>query len=275
MSWVDAPEAKTPDLDTRAIANRGAAGRSEGSRVDCRVGLRPSGNDVEAADSTPSHRSIGRKHTGVRTLPVDASTLVAFALVASAIVVSPGPDTFLILRSALVAPATGYAAVLGVQLGLLVHTAFAVFGLSFLIASSPVLFNAVAIVGAAYLAWLGIDGLRGSTRLMSDGQAVPTSPVRACRDALLTNLLNPKVLVLFLALYPNFVAAERGHVPAQLMTLSATLIAINVAWQAPLAWAAGLVRRWLVRPRIRATVTRLASVVLIVCAALLLYEHFH
>ncbi len=110
--------------------------------------------------------------------------------------------------------------------------------------------------------------------MISDGAAARLTPARACRDAMLTNLLNPKVLVLFLALYPNFVAAERGHIPAQLMTLSATLIAINVAWQAPLAWAANVVRGWLMRPSVRIAVTRAASIALITFAALLLYDHF-
>lgn len=207
-------------------------------------------------------------------MPVDASTLAAFALVAFAIVIAPGPDTVLILRSAVSAPGAGYAAVMGIQFGLLIHTAFAVFGLSLLIAGSPVLFNALAVVGAAYLAWLGIQGLRDRGGFFSEDADRRASPMRACRAALLTNLLNPKVLVLFLALYPNFVVVERGRVPAQLMTLSVTLIAINLAWQVPLAWAAGSIRRLLVRPRVQVAVTSTASIALIVFAALMLYEHF-
>ncbi len=207
-------------------------------------------------------------------MPVEPATLAAFALTAAAIVVSPGPDTFLILRSALTGRAAGYAAVLGVQLGLLVHTAFAIFGLSLLIAHSPVLFNAVAVGGAVYLAYLGIQGLRATGALAIDGGPAVTKPLRALRDAMLTNLLNPKVLVLFLALYPNFVASTRGQVPAQLLTLSATLIAINVAWQAPLAWGAHKLRRWLLRPKITGAIARTASAVLIAFAVLLLYDHF-
>lgn len=207
-------------------------------------------------------------------MPVEPGTLVAFALTAAAIVVSPGPDTFLILRSALSGRAAGYAAVLGVQLGLVVHTAFAVFGLSLLIASSPKLFDGLAIVGAAYLAYLGIQGLRAGGAFAVDGEPEGAKPSRALRDAMLTNLFNPKVLVLFLALYPNFVVANRGHVTAQLLTLSVTLIAINVAWQAPLAWGAHQLRRWLLRPRITRAIARTASAVLIAFAALLLYDHF-
>ena len=207
-------------------------------------------------------------------MPVEPATLAAFAVTAAAIVVSPGPDTFLILRSALTGRTAGYAAVLGVQLGLLVHTALVVFGLSLLIAGSPALFDALAIAGAVYLAYLGIQGLRASGPLAVDGDPAGAKPLRTLRDAMLTNLLNPKVLVLFLALYPNFVASARGQVPAQLLTLSATLIAINVAWQAPLAWGAHQLRRWLLRPRVTSAIGRTASAVLIAFAVLLLYDHF-
>lgn len=207
-------------------------------------------------------------------MPVEPATLVAFALTAAAIVVSPGPDTFLILRSALSGRAAGYAAVLGVQLGLLVHTVFAVFGLSLLIANSPRLFDALAVIGAAYLAYLGIQGLRSGGPMAVDGSPAGAKPLQALRDAMLTNLLNPKVLILFLALYPNFVASGQGRVPAQLLTLSATLIAINVAWQAPLAWGAHQLRSWLLRPKITTAIARTASAVLIAFAALLLYDHF-
>jgi threonine/homoserine/homoserine lactone efflux protein len=207
-------------------------------------------------------------------MPVEPATLLAFALTAAAIVVSPGPDTFLILRSALSGRAAGYAAVLGVQLGLLVHTAFAVFGLSLLIVSSPGLFDALAVIGAAYLAYLGIQGLRAGGPWAVEGETARARPARALRDAMLTNLLNPKVLVLFLALYPNFVVSAHGRVTAQLLTLSATLIAINVAWQAPLAWGAHQLRSWLLRPKITTAIARTASAVLIAFAALLLYDHF-
>lgn len=207
-------------------------------------------------------------------MPVEPATLTAFVLTAAAIVASPGPDTFLILRCALTSGrAVGYAAVAGVQLGLLVHTAFAVFGLSVLIARSPVLFNAMAFAGALYLAWLGIQGFRDAGNLIAATGGKSVSAGGACRAAMLTNVLNPKVLVLFLALYPNFVDTGRGQVTAQLMTLSATLIVINIAWQAPMAWAAHYVRRWLVRPKVRTAVVRTASVVLIGFAIALVIEH--
>ena len=94
-------------------------------------------------------------------MPVDGATVGAFALAAAAIVLSPGPDTMLILRYALTSgrPA-GFAAVAGVQGGLMVHTLLAVAGVSALIASSPMLFKGLAVAGAGYLAWLGLLSFR-------------------------------------------------------------------------------------------------------------------
>lgn len=207
-------------------------------------------------------------------MPVDPSTLLAFATAVLAIVVSPGPDTVLILRYALTSGSkAGFAAVAGVQLGLMLHTLLAVLGISVIIASSPLLFRGVAIAGAAYLAWLGLQAFREGGLVTLDGARRPVSASKACRDAILTNVLNPKVIVLFLALLPNFVMIERGDVQAQLIALSATLIFINVAWQAPMAWAANGIRRWLLRPSVQKTISRVTGTILLMFAGLLIYEH--
>ncbi len=207
-------------------------------------------------------------------MPFDPATLLAFAMAVLAIVLSPGPDTILILRYALTSGhKAGFAAVAGVQIGLMVHTLLAVVGISVIIASSPVLFRIVAIAGAAYLAWLGFQAFREGGLVTLDGSRQHVTAAKACRDAILTNVLNPKVIMLFLALLPNFVVIGRGDVPAQLVTLSATLIVINVAWQAPMAWAANSIRRWLLRPRVQRRVSRVTGVILLMFAGLLLYEH--
>jgi homoserine/homoserine lactone efflux protein len=214
-------------------------------------------------------------------MPLDLAVLAAFVVAATAIVVSPGPDTMLIVRSALTGGRpVGFAAVAGVQLGLLVHTALAAAGVSAIIASSPVLFHAMAICGAAYLGWLGIQGLRTSGPL-SLGSGAAGSPLRAARDAAVCNILNPKVIVLFLALYPNFVGSADGttrgllpaSVPVQVAVLSAVLIGINVAWQTLLVAGANMARRWLTRVAVQHAVARITGAILLVFAAGLLWDH--
>ena len=207
-------------------------------------------------------------------IPIDPTLLGGFIVAAVAIIVSPGPDTIVILRHALTGGrGTGLAAVSGVQLGLLVHTALAVAGISLLVASSPVLFQGLTVIGAVYLAWLGIQSLRGVGGLEIETGAAPAGAARACREAALCNILNPKVILWFLALLPNFVNPEAGDVIAQLIALSALLIALNILWQAPMALAADGVRRWLGRPETMHAVNRVSGVILLGMAALMLGQH--
>lgn len=207
--------------------------------------------------------------------PVEPTTFVTFLLTASVVVLTPGPDTLIILRYTLSSGRNvGLATVAGVQVGLLGHTAMAVLGVSVLIASSPVLFKAVALVGAAYIAWIGIQGFRehGMLHVGASGKP-PVSRAKAFRDAILTNLLNPKVILLFLALFPNFVDTARGDVATQLITLALGLIVINVLWQAPMAFAAEAVRRWLKNPRTYKLVTHGTGGLLIALAIGMVYEN--
>jgi len=207
-------------------------------------------------------------------IPIDPTLLGGFIVAAVAIIVSPGPDTIVILRHALTGGrGTGLAAVSGVQLGLLVHTALAVVGISLLVASSPVLFRSLTVIGAVYLAWLGIQSLRGVGGLEVETGPAPAGAARACREAALCNILNPKVILWFLALLPNFVNPEAGDVTAQLIALSALLIALNILWQAPMALAADGVRRWLGRPETMHAVNRVSGVILLGMAALMLGQH--
>ena len=207
-------------------------------------------------------------------IPIDSTLLGGFIVAAVAIIVSPGPDTIVILRHALTGGrGTGLAAVSGVQLGLLVHTALAVAGISLLVASSPVLFRGLTVIGAVYLAWLGIQSLRGVGGLEVETGPAPAGAARACREAALCNILNPKVILWFLALLPNFVNPEAGDVTAQLIALSALLIALNILWQAPMALAADGVRRWLGRPETMHAVNRVSGVILLGMAALMLGQH--
>lgn len=207
-------------------------------------------------------------------VPVEPAVLGAFAVAVTAIVISPGPDTAIILRHALASGrAAGFAAVAGVQVGLVAHTALAVAGITVIIASSPVLFRLVAVGGAAYLAWLGIQGFVEAGPLSLDRRLETLGSLKAFRDGAVSNLLNPKVILLYLALFPNFVDEARGAVAAQLVTLAFVLIAINVVWQAPLACAAEVVRRALTRPAVARTVSRATGAVLVLFAGLLLYEH--
>lgn len=207
-------------------------------------------------------------------MPVDPSTLVAFIGTILAFVMSPGPDTVLVLRYTITSGrGVGSAAVAGVQLGLAGHTLLAIVGLSVVIASSPELFTLIAIAGAIYIAWLGVQGIRMGFVQIDEAHGAEVGHAKAMRDAMFTNLLNPKVILLFLALMPNFVDVDRGHVIGQLVTLGITLIIVNTIWQLPLAFAAGWIRNLLDRSRTQLIVNWTTGAILIGIAIHLLVDH--
>jgi homoserine/homoserine lactone efflux protein len=207
-------------------------------------------------------------------MAVDPANLGAFVAAALIVVVSPGPDTILILRHAIAGGRRiGLATVAGVQIGLVGHTLLAVVGLSLVIASAPVVFSIIAVAGAAYIAWLGYDSIRsGVIRIEATAKAGLT-PLRGLRDAAVTNLLNPKVILLFLALMPNFTDVERGNVPLQLATLGVVLIGINTLWQVPLALAADAIGRLVARPALQRVLNVGTGAILIGFAVFLLVDH--
>jgi len=210
-------------------------------------------------------------------MPIDAALWVAFVAAAALIVMSPGPDTLLILRNTLISgTGTGLATVLGVQLGLVVHTIAAILGLSVAIASSLWMFRTIALAGAVYLGWLGLQSIRRGALPMADLGASPgrrTSPWLGCRDAILTNLLNPKVILLYVALMPNFVRVERGDVPRQLIFLGITLIGVNILWQSALWAIAGQVRAWLARPTVMRGISWTTGLFFFLFALAMIFEH--
>lgn len=206
-------------------------------------------------------------------MPIPIEALLSFLGVSSLVVLSPGPDTMLILRYSFGSGhAVGLAAVVGVQLGLVVHTLSVVFGLSLLVAASPVALRAIAIAGAVYLAWLGIQGLRQADPL-GVGAGSVSSKVKAARDGILTNLLNPKVILLFVALLPQFVSPAHGPVAVQLAFLGAIIIVLSAAWQTALALGAERTRRLIARPAVQRFVNRTTAAVFLGFAVLMLYEH--
>lgn len=207
-------------------------------------------------------------------LPIDPSTLAAFVAATLAIVLSPGPDTVLILRYTISSgKGVGAATVAGVQLGLMVHTLLAVIGLSLVITSWPTLFALIAIAGALYIAWLGVQGMRMGVIHIAEPVGFGVSHKKALRDAMLTNLLNPKVILLFLALMPNFVDVQCGQVSTQLAALGITLILVNTLWQIPLALAADMIRGLFDRPQFQRFVNWSTGIVLIGFSILMLVEH--
>ncbi|MGK7865965.1 LysE family translocator [Falsiroseomonas sp. E2-1-a20] len=152
-------------------------------------------------------------------MPIDPQLFAAFLIAAWVLILTPGPDMLFVVGQTLAGGARrGWAAMLGILSGAMVHVALAASGAAALIAASPMLFDALRLAGATYLIWLGAGALRAAWR--GGGGLVPAAPARrAFRDGFLTNLTNPKVILFFLAFLPQFVDPARGAVWLQMAIL--------------------------------------------------------
>jgi threonine/homoserine/homoserine lactone efflux protein len=169
-----------------------------------------------------------------------ASTLALFALAALALIAIPGPNmVYVATRSVSEGRRSGFASALGLLTGTLLNVAAAAAGLSALIASSATAFNTLRYLGAAYLVYLGLKALLTRDKLDDGAATRPVSLVRAYRQAIVVQLLNPKVALFFLAFLPQFVDPDRGPVATQVLVLGAILGTIGFAMDCGYAIAAG------------------------------------
>ena len=173
-----------------------------------------------------------------------------FVLSAVLLNIAPGQDTLYILgRSLGQGRRVGIASALGVSAGTVVHTFAAALGLSAIVAASATAFLVVKLVGAAYLVYLGVRAIVSPSTVL-DLDTARTGDARAAfRQGLVTNVLNPKVGLFFLAFLPQFVAAGAAHAAYGLLLLGLTFVATGTAWVLILATAAASVRGFFERRR--------------------------
>ena len=173
-----------------------------------------------------------------------------FVLSAGLLIVAPGQDTLYILgRSIGQGQRIGIASALGVSAGTIVHTFAAALGLSAIVATSATAFLAIKLIGAAYLVYLGVRAIATPWTVL-DVDTVRVGDARAAfRQGLVTNVLNPKVGLFFLAFLPQFVSAEAKHAAYGFLLLGLTFVAMGTVWVLVLAVAAASMRRFFERRR--------------------------
>ena len=166
----------------------------------------------------------------------DTNTLLLFMTAALALNVTPGPDMlYVVARSVGDGRAAGVISSLGIAAGSIVHTLAVALGLAGLLRAVPIAFEIVKWGGAGYLIWLGVRALRGRAGPADQVAVTPASMRAVFAPGMLTNLLNPKVALFFLAFLPQFVDPERGPVALQIISLgllfntSGTLVNVLVA----------------------------------------------
>ena len=212
------------------------------------------------------------------------TALLGFALASTLVILAPGPDSMLVMRNTMRGGRrAGWVTACGTLSGLTIWALAAALGLSALLRVSDVGYDILRFCGAAYLLWLGVTSLAhfrrkntaepvaqaGGSAPAVPGPTVPgrtgpgaARPRRAYLNGMLSNLLNPKISVFFMAFLPAFVPAGASAVGFSLV-LGIWFIAETGLWLAVVAWLADRGVRWLRRPAVQRWMERVTGIVLI------------
>ncbi len=184
------------------------------------------------------------------------SQVIAFTIVAAALTVAPGADTMLVVRNVLRGGRRdGFFAMAGICTGLYVHALLSALGISVILMHSATAFTVMKTAGAGYLVWLGLNSLRNAARRSGPqptdavSRAVVTS-ASCFREGFLTNVLNPKVAVFYLALLPQFIGPT-DPVLLKSLLLTAIHFVQGILWLGFVAWGVDRSRRFFVKPVMR------------------------
>ncbi|MBT2515362.1 LysE family translocator [Arthrobacter sp. ISL-30] len=198
---------------------------------------------------------------------VPATNLLTFSLASALLIAVPGPSVlFVVGRSLALGRRGGLLSVLGNTLGEMLQIAAVAVGLGVVLAQSVVLFTIIKFIGAAYLIYLGVQAIRqrkGRSKAAAD--PTPTaSTKRLLGEGFIVGATNPKSLVFFVAVLPQFVDYSAGAIPFQLATLGGVFLLIALISDSVWALAAGTARQWFARsPRRVSAVSATGGVMMI------------
>jgi threonine/homoserine/homoserine lactone efflux protein len=180
---------------------------------------------------------------------VSLDQVAAFAAAALVLIVIPGPGVLFVIGRALAhGRRTALLSVAGHAAGNWVVAVCVALGVGTVVERSAAVFTAVRLAGAAYLVWLGIQAFRHRNALAEVlDSAAPRGDVRAAREGLVVGVTNPKAVILFAAVLPQFVDRAAGRVPVQMLILSAIVIMIGLVSDSCWGLAASIVRSWFAR----------------------------
>jgi threonine/homoserine/homoserine lactone efflux protein len=179
---------------------------------------------------------------------VSTGQLLAFAVAAFVLIAIPGPSVlFIISRGVALGRRAALATVVGNAAGVYVQVAAVALGIGVIVERSAAVFTAVKLVGAAYLVFLGLRMFRERKSLAAvlDATVLPKSTRRILREGFIVGITNPKAIVFFAAVLPQFADPSRGYVPLQLLTLGLVFVAIALVSDGVWGVAAGTARAWL------------------------------
>jgi threonine/homoserine/homoserine lactone efflux protein len=174
--------------------------------------------------------------------------LLAFTLTAFVLIAIPGPSVlFTVSRAIALGRAAGVATVAGNTVGAFTQVVAVAFGIGPLVERSVAVFTVLKLAGACYLMFLGVQAIRHRRSLAAalGAEAERKTAVTMMADGFAVGVTNPKVIVFFAAMLPQFVDRQAGHVPVQIIALGAIFAGIALLSDSTWALAAGTVRAWL------------------------------
>ncbi|ELP5729960.1 LysE family translocator [Vibrio vulnificus] len=208
---------------------------------------------------------------------MDILNFEAFLIAITILTLTPGLDTALVIRNTSRGGLNdGCVTSLGICTGLFVHALFSAIGISAILAQSAELFQMVKMVGAAYLIWLGLSSLKALFQnnngvSVNESLRKPFDAKRSLREGFLSNVLNPKTAVFYLAFLPQFVNPE-GSPIVQSMTMAGIHFVIAMVWQCGLAGALNSAKNLLKNARFMKWMEGATGAVLVVLGVKLLAE---
>ena len=198
------------------------------------------------------------------------NSLWTYLIAISLLTITPGVDTVLVIRNTTRGGwRDGALSSLGICSGLFVHALVSAVGISVILLQSAWAFRALKLAGAAYLVWLGMASLRHATRKYAWGDLPgqrPTlgvfKPRRSLREGFLSNVLNPKAIVFYLAFLPQFIDPA-GSAVSQSLFLAGLHFLVAMVWQCLLASAVDQARRWMQNNRVRRTMDGVTGTIMV------------
>jgi threonine/homoserine/homoserine lactone efflux protein len=198
---------------------------------------------------------------------VSADRLLAFAAMSFLLIVVPGPSVLFVIGRALsLGRRAAIASVVGNALGAFVIVVAVAFGVGAVVAASAVAFTVLKVAGAAYLVYLGVKAWRqrSSLPIADADDAVPRGGLRTIWEGFGVGVANPKTIVFFAAVLPQFVDPDQGHVAGQMLLLGLIFNAIALASDSVWGLSASAARHWFGRsPRRLAAVGRIGGLSMI------------
>lgn len=197
---------------------------------------------------------------------------VSFTIAAAVLAVAPGPDNlFVLLQSAMYGAKAGIFVTLGLCVGVFIQTLLAAFGVAAVVAASPTLLMIIQFAGAAYLLYLAWGAWKapvgGDDK--ADASKYPRlTNLQLWRRGILMNITNPKVLIFFLAFFPQFIVkgATETEVMIQMLIMGMTFLVCTLVVFSAIAWCAGTLADRLRSPKVQTILNKVSAVIFTILA---------